>query len=157
MTHLRRPAGRIAAHGIWLLFAAASAAFAALGSDEGSVESDRLRMKAVLRAKTSQAAYTVHEIETPAGVLIHEFISPEGRVFAVSWRGPAKPDLRALLGDSFDRFVSASQARGPGSHHHLQIETPELIVQSGGHMRAMYGRAWLPALVPAGVGVETLE
>ena len=114
-------------------------------------------MKAQLRAKTSQSVYTVHEMQTTDGIVVREFISAQGRVFAVSWRGPSKPDLRALLGDSFDRFVSGTQARGPGSHHHLQVRGPDLVVQSSGHMRAMFGRAWLPQLVPAGLEVETLE
>lgn len=139
------------------LFFPGSHAWAALGADEGSVESDRVKMKAEMRGKTSQRAYTVHEIETPSGILIHEFISESGKVFAVTWRGPSKPDLRSLLGESFEPFIAASQERGAGSHSHLQITRPDLVVHSGGRMRAMFGRAYLPQLVPAGLDVETLE
>ena len=161
MTHHPRSARRIARRISVLaasgLLAAASQAFAALGADEGSVESDRIHMKAELRAKTSQRAFTVHEMQTTDGNIVREFISAQGKVFAVSWRGPSKPDLRALLGDSFDRFVSATQARGPGSHHHLQVRGADLVVQSSGHLRGMFGRAWLPQLVPAGIDVESFE
>lgn len=132
-------------------------ACAALGSDESSIEADRMQMKAQLRAKTSHAAYTVHEIQTPGGTTVREFVSADGKVFAVSWRGPAKPDLRAVLGASFARFVGTPGSRAPGSHHHLRITRTDLVVQSDGHMRALFGRAYLPQLVPAGLSVETLE
>lgn len=140
-----------------LLVGIAPHAYAALGADESSIDHDRMQMKAELRAKTSHAAYTVHEIQTPGGTTVREFVSADGTVFAVTWRGPAKPDLRAVLGDSFANFVAATATRAPGSHHHLRIDRGDLVVRSDGHMRALFGRAYIPTLVPAGVQAEDLE
>jgi hypothetical protein len=44
----------------------------------------------------------------------------------------------------------------PGLHRSLRVALPELIVESGGHLRAYAGRAYLPALVPAGVPAADL-
>jgi hypothetical protein len=38
----------------------------------------------------------------------------------------------------------------------LRVALPGLIVESGGHLRAYAGRAYLPALVPAGVPAADL-
>jgi len=51
---------------------------AALGDTVASVEVDRVQMKAAL--KTSQTAlYTVHEMQTPSGTTVREFVSPGRR------------------------------------------------------------------------------
>ena len=65
-------------------------ALAALGGDATSVEGDRVSLKGALRV-TPTTEYTVHEIQTPAGIVVREFVSPQGRVFAVTWRGRLPP------------------------------------------------------------------
>ena len=148
---------RIALWACVFLSGAAVPALAALGGDETSVETDRTQMKAELRSKTTVAAYTVHEIQTPSGTVVREYLSPEGKVFAVAWRGPTKPDLRSVLGPYFDAHVASANAeRGGGGHHHLQINNPGLVMRSDGQMRALFGRAYVPQLVPAGVPVQAL-
>ena len=72
-------------------------ALAGLGGDATSVETDRVSMKAALRV-TPFVDYEIHEIQTPAGTVIHEYVSAQGKVFAVSWRGTGLPDLSQLLG-----------------------------------------------------------
>jgi hypothetical protein len=131
-----------------LLVAALSApVFAALGGDGASVESDVARMKGALRM-TSTAAFTVHEITTPYGTVVREYVSPADKVFAVSWRGPVIPDLRQVLGGYYGQYLKATDAPNPGAHRHLSIEQPGLVVQSSGHIRAFFGRAWAPDLLP---------
>src|SRR5215475_9542856 len=68
-------------------------ALAALGGDATSVETDRVSMKGALRI-SPLVAYDIHEIQTPSGTVIREYVSAQGKVFAVTWRGPGLPDLR---------------------------------------------------------------
>jgi hypothetical protein len=130
-------------------------AFAALGGDATSVQTDLFKMKGALRI-TSSAAFTVHEITTSNGTVVREYLSPDGKVFAVSWRGPGIPDLRQMLGDYYGQFAQAASAP-QRSHHRLMIEQPGLVVQSSGHMRAFFGRAWAPALLPQNFSVADIN
>jgi len=61
-------------------------AFAALGGDAASVDTDAAKMKGQARA-TAVAGYTVKEITLPSGTLVREYVSAEGKVFAVTWSG----------------------------------------------------------------------
>ncbi|MGH8137744.1 MAG: DUF2844 domain-containing protein [Steroidobacteraceae bacterium] len=119
---------------------------AALGGDVSSVQADRQHIKGQLRV-TAAAGYSVHEIRTPTNTIVREYVSPAGRVFAVSWRGPLLPDLRQTLGAYFAQYQAAAGAPHAG-HRHLSIRQPDLIVHSNGHMRAFSGYAYVPALLP---------
>lgn len=145
--------------GVGLLGWSALPALAALGGDVSSVASDRAQMKAQSRGATSGAGFTVHEIEAPTGTLIREYAAPSGRIFAVSWQGPSKPDLRELFGSYFQQFVDASSAapHGAAARRHFQVRQPDLIVQSSGRMRAFHGRAYVPSLLPPGVAVSDIR
>ena len=140
------------------LFMAALCApvFAALGGDGASVDSDVSRMKGSLRM-TSSAAFTVHEITTPYGTVVREYVSPADKVFAVSWRGPVIPDLRQVLGGYYGQYLQATDAPHAGGHRHLSIEQPGLVVQSSGHMRAFFGRAWAPDLLPQNFSTSAIN
>jgi hypothetical protein len=121
-------------------------ALAALGGDATSVESDRASMKGALRV-TAGIDYAVHEIETSAGIVIREYVSAQGQVFAVSWRGSGIPDLRQMLGSYYAEFAQAS-SQPHYNHHHIAVRTPGVVVESSGRTRAFFGRAWAPALLP---------
>jgi hypothetical protein len=140
-----------------LTIAAPIPALAVLGGDVSSVQADQSQMKAVLRIQTGQS-YTVHELHGQSGMVVKEFISPAGKVFAVSWGGPFVPDLRQLLGTHFEQFSQAAQARvrRPGRAP-LNIQQDGLVVQSGGHMRAFFGKAYLTDMLPAGVDAKTIH
>jgi uncharacterized protein DUF2844 len=123
-------------------------AVAALGGDAASVETDRASLIGASRV-TSSVGYAMHDIQAPGGMVIREYLSPDGKVFAVSWRGQGIPDLQRILGDYYARFAQAKAAMGPHyEHHHLVIRTSGLVVQSRGHTRDFFGRAWVPALLP---------
>lgn len=128
--------------------ASASPAFAALGGDVTSIDADRVSMKGALAAFRTVKGYAVHEITTPSGVHVDEYVTADGKVFAVSWQGPFIPDLRQMLGAYYARYAQAASAAHAGGHRHLRIEQPGLVVESNGRMRAFYGRAWDPALLP---------
>src|SRR5580704_3832847 len=130
---------------------------ASLGGDANSVQADQAKMQGSLRS-TSNNSYTLHEIQTPTGVAVKEYVSASGKVFAVTWQGPVHPDLRQLLGTYFDQFVQAEQAqraqrRGRGP---VQIQEPGLVVQISGHMKAFLGKAYVPQMLPAGVRAEDI-
>ena len=135
---------------------AAAPAFAALGGDATSVQADLARMKGALRI-TSTAGVTVHEITTSYGTVVREYLTPADKVFAISWRGPVIPDLRQMLGSYYGQYEQAASAPHLGGHRHLAIERPGLVVQSGGRMRAFYGRAWAPDLLPQNFSVSAIN
>ena len=137
---------------VCFVFAFGASAFGTLGGNLDSVQSDQARMMAALKSREA-IGYTVHEMRTPAGVVIRQYVSRAGRVFGVAWQGPFMPDMRQLLGAYFPQF-SAAAKRQRESHvgrHLLNIQEPGLVAESNGHMRAYSGRAYDPALLPEGV------
>lgn len=140
-----------------LLLALAGSALAELGGSAETVQADQTRMKASQRI-TAAALYSVHTMQTAAGVTVREYVSTGGIVFAVTWQGPAKPDLQQLLGTYFQTFSdAAAAARGGRSRGPLRVAQPGLVVQSGGHMRAFRGRAYVPDLIPDGVSLDEIQ
>ena len=129
--------------------------FAALGGKADTVQQDQAGLNATLHS-TDLQKFTVHELQLPSGSLAREYAAPDGTVFAVAWEGPTHPNLRQLLGESFDPYVAAAKAQHAGRGP-LSIMQPGLVVQSGGHMRAFRGRAYLPQLLPAGVTPDDIR
>ena len=129
---------------------------AALGEPETSVQTEAARLRGSIKV-TPHANYKLHEIQLPSGTLVREFAGSDGKVFAVAWSGPAVPNLRELLGQYFDNYVTAAKAEHSGGHHHLQIRESNLVVLAGGHMRAFSGLAYLPQALPSGVSAGDLH
>jgi hypothetical protein len=130
---------------------------AALGGDAASVRSDTDEMHGVVHSTLLQY-YDVHEITTDSGMRVREFLTRNGIVFAVTWSGPAMPDLQRLLGTNFAVYTKAlTELNQSGLHRSLRIASSELVVESGGHLRAYVGRAYLPALIPAGTSTADLR
>jgi hypothetical protein len=121
-------------------------ALAGLGGDATSVEADRASMKAELRV-TPFVGYNVHEM-TARGMVIHEYVSLQGKVFAVTWHGSGLPDLAQLLGP-YSAQLAQAQPSPRYNHHHVRFETPEgVVMESDAYLRSRSGRAWVPALFP---------
>jgi hypothetical protein len=129
-------------------------AYAALGQNASTIGTDQMVMHAVSHSATSQAAYTVHLLTMPSGTLLREYVAPGGTVFGVAWQGPTLPDLKTTLGASFDQYVSATATRRGTP---LAVSNSDLVVFSGGHLRAFAGHAYLPQAVPAGVDVNVIQ
>jgi hypothetical protein len=133
----------------------APVAVAALGEADSRLDGDAVALRATL-TRQPRDFYTVHELVTPEGTRVREFAVPGGAVFAVSWAGPFRPDLRPLLGAQYAGYQAAP--RLPGSTRtQMAIDHQGLRVRSGGHMHAFRGIAWLPALLPAGVDPGALQ
>jgi hypothetical protein len=79
-------------------------------------------------------------------------------VFAVSWRGQGRPDLRQLLGEHFATFQAdtarSTQARSKAPP---RLERPDLVVHLSGHPGAFWGHAFIPAALPAGFSAAQFQ
>jgi hypothetical protein len=131
---------------------------ASLGGDLSSIRDDQAKMQGTLRT-TSNDSYNVNEIQTLAGVVVREYISPSGNVFGVAWQGRSHPDLRQVFGAYYDQYVQAVQAQRAQRRGHgpILIQQPGLVVQIGGHMRSLTGTAYLPQSLPAGFRSEEIR
>ncbi len=132
------------------LAAIPATALATLGQDETSAASDRVQLRAK-HAVRPAAGYAIDELQLPSGTTVREFISPEGKVFAVAWQGPVLPDLRQILGDAtFQRYTNRELSPRISRSHRV-VQQPDLVIHSSGRVRAFRGMAYVPALLPAGV------
>lgn len=137
--------------------------FAALGGDASSVQADSVHMQASLRttqaAAAQGAAYTVHELRSPSGVVVREYAAASGKVFGVAWQGPWLPDLHQLLGSYFEAYQQAMQARDAGraGRRPVHIEIPGLVVTLSGHLRSYTGQAFVPENLPQGMSAEEVK
>jgi hypothetical protein len=152
--------------GVWLTAAAVltialtSPAFAALGGNASSVQTDQAHMKATAQIRMApNGAYSVHELQSPYKTVVREFISSDGRVFGVAWQGPFIPNMQQILGTYFQQYsAAAKEAKSKyAGRRPMNIQQPGLVVQTSGHMRAYWGRAYVPDMVPQGVSAEEIR
>lgn len=145
---------------IWAIagpFALSSSAVAGLGAKAPSIQLDRAQLGASLHAMP-QGKRTTYAMALPNGAAVREFANAAGAVFAVTWSGPGKPDLRALLGSHFPALQAASRVRDPRFRRvPPQIHQSNLVIQTGGHMGYFWGMAYIPSLAPAGFSVADLK
>jgi hypothetical protein len=142
-----------------ILIALPSIAFAALGGRVASVDTDRIRVEGALMRIVQNDTYALHEIRSASGTMIREYVNPTGAVFAVAWDGPWLPDLRQVLGDHFARYQAVMQRRQRSrtARGAVLIDEPGLVVQMSGRPRAFKGRAYLPALLPPGLQLDSIR
>lgn len=113
-------------------------------------------LRAAASVAMSSPSYTVHESTNTDGVTVREYASAANVVFAVTWQGPTRPDMRALLGSYFPNFIAAGQSRARGTGPLIGREG-DLQIESVGHQGAFAGRAYVPRLVPATLKAEDLQ
>ena len=130
-----------------LLLAYAGASHAALGGAPEQFDAPTTLAPSVSAAGTS---YLRRDTTLATGTQVSEYVSQSGVVFAVTWDGPLLPDLKALLGKYFDTMVAESAKAPRAGRARLGVNLPEVVINSGGHMRAFEGSAWIPAQFPAG-------
>lgn len=82
---------------------------------------------------------------TSTNVTVKTYVNAAGVVFAVSWQGPVKPDLQALLGPYFAAYAAHPTISGMAS-----VRSGDLVVYSTGFMRHFTGYAYLKSQTPAG-------
>jgi hypothetical protein len=130
-----------------LLLLGSARAWAVLGEPRSSVESDHAYFRGNL-VQLPRQGYELHQINAPDGTVIREYVSPGGSVFGVAWEGPVMPNLSQLLGSYLGDFQQAAQSPH-GRRAPLVVHTDRVVIESGGHMRAFHGRAYVPNLVPS--------
>jgi hypothetical protein len=104
----------------------------------------------------STASYSVYESRDTDGITVREYALPNNVVFAVSWQGPVRPDMNALLGSYFPNFVAAGRDGSHGTGALIQRHG-ELQIQSAGHAGHFFGTAYLPRLMPADLRANNLQ
>ncbi len=135
------------------LCAVATSAWAGLG--ERQIEVDAVRQSQAARSSPAGAPYTALSYELASGTRVQAWRAPDGSIFAVGWDGPFLPDLRRLLGPHFGLLERQAPA-GAGPAAHVLVGDGTAIVESSGRLGAFSGRAWLPALLPAGLDPRAL-
>ncbi|HYS67255.1 MAG TPA: DUF2844 domain-containing protein [Paraburkholderia sp.] len=98
----------------------------------------------------SAASYTMRQSVDANGVTVREYVLPGNVVFAVTWDGPIRPDMTALLGSYFPNYVSAGQSRARGTGP-LVDGNDDFRIESAGRLGHFFGMAYLPRLMPASV------
>ena len=139
---------------LFLNISIALVAHAALHGNEQSVLDDLSLSNATLGTEALNG-YTVLTLNLPSGTKVKEYLSANGQVFAVSWRGPLLPYFELILGKHIKEYRDAfnsNSGRGP-----LVYRQPELIIESAGHIRAFSGRAYIPPLLPQGLRPEDIK
>jgi hypothetical protein len=139
-----------------LLAALATPALASLGGSVTAVPGEAVRMKAAVSV-AGHDNYSVHEMTTPQGTVVREYVGPGGTVFAVSWHGPFNPDLQSLFGNYYQQYLQASAIYPSHNHRAQVINEPGLVVQRSGRMRAFSGRAWIPSMLPQNVSAADIK
>ena len=104
----------------------------------------------------SAAPYSVRQSVDANGVTIREYVLSANVVFAVTWDGPVRPNMRALLGSYFANYVASGQGGVRGSGPLIE-GNDDFRIESAGRLGNFSGMAWLPRLLPAGVRPGDLE
>jgi len=134
----------------------AAPSWAVLGAYESSVSLDTQFMLGEDRV-TSAQGNKFHQITSPTGAVVTEYISPEGKVFGISWRAPVIPNLEKLLGSYITPVQQAAQAQTRRRGGPFIVRASDLVFVSGGHMRGFHGSAYVPSLLPRNVSAEVVR
>ena len=67
------------------------------------------------------------------------------------------PDLAPILGSYLDDFTGAMPQGKGARRRDTRVEGAKVVVIKGGHMRAVHGKAYLPALLPAEVTADDIK
>jgi hypothetical protein len=133
-------------------------AWATLGQSATSVEVDRAKLNGKHQHR-GELGYSVNTIKV-AGMEIMEYVSSDDVVFAVVWKGTGVPDLKLLLGEYYEEYrqeVDAARNRSPRVREPFKMKSNRLVVERAGHSRSLWGRAYLPSHLPAGIKPEDIQ
>ena len=81
-------------------------------------------------------------------------------MFAVKWSGPSQPDLMALYGSYFNDYANAqahAASSGMIGSGRVEANTGAVVIRHSGHIGAMRGFAYIPALLPSGFDISVLS
>jgi hypothetical protein len=112
-------------------------------------------------SSAASAAYSVNTVTLASGTVVREYVdTSRNQVFGVVWQGPRMPNLRDVLGASYNTFTTpTNDDTGPkfmGLSSRV-LRSPSLVVLSQGHLGMFSGKAYLPASLPAGVTASDIQ
>jgi len=134
----------------------ATVAIAATGTSSPSNTADAT---APVLHQAANGAVRWQESTDANQISVRQYVSSSGQVYAVSWDGPAMPDVAVLLGTWFDRYRQEASAALPNATglHSSRVSGSDLMVETAVRLRNFNGRAWLPNALPAGVTAADIE
>ena len=147
---------------IFLLFSIQNTVFAALGESLASIEADSKQHAAkksimIRSVQKPGGEFQVHQYAVQA-MAIREFVNAQGKVFAIAWQGNHSPRMEVLLGNYFQEY---SNQLGSNPFRHGEgkrfIQTANLKVVRGGHVRALRGQMIATQLVPSGIDLNEIQ
>ncbi|HWU48315.1 MAG TPA: DUF2844 domain-containing protein [Asticcacaulis sp.] len=133
-------------------------AHAELGQPASSVDLDQRRLAPRIMSVHAVGAANRHDMALGNGGAVREFTNADGTVFAVSWTGPRRPDLRQLFGSVyFQRFQADNVQTGHIRMRRALASThADFVVRTGGVSSAQWGYAILPQATPNGFDMRQL-
>jgi len=131
-------------------------AIAATGTSSSSNPADAT---APVLHQAANSAVRWQELTDANQIRVRQYVSSSGQVYAVSWDGPAMPDVAVLLGTWFDRYRQEASAALPNASglHSSRVSSSDLMVETAVRLRDFSGRAWLPSALPAGITAADIE
>jgi hypothetical protein len=90
------------------------------------------------------------------GSRVRQYVTGNGRIFAVTWSTLYKPDLSKLLGSSFPEYRHAANesARHGGIQRNFRLNGDDLVLQSSGHLNVYHGYAYRRSMMPKGMDLQ---
>ncbi len=138
------------------LLGVASQAQAELGGRGASVDADRVKLRATM-SRSAEHGRTIHQLAAGDGTVTREFTTTDGTIFAVSWSGPQRPNLKQLFGDYYPRFQAVNAQTGKARMRRaMAVNDIDFVVQTGGRPGAFWGYAFLRSRVPSDFNMSTL-
>ena len=130
---------------------------ATLGGDTASVKADEQALAASDAGTVSFNHYSVQTFLVGT-LLVKEYISLDGTVFAIAWEGRRHPSFKILLGTYFSDFqksrVKSKKLHTRGAH---SLKGTKITVETWGNMRKLQGHAYLPSLLPQDVSADEIQ
>jgi hypothetical protein len=151
--------GKLVATLTLLTVMAASGAQGELGGTMQSVRQDAEHENGTLVSIVG-GAYTIATIatnETPPQLTIRQYLSGTGQVFGVAWQGNRHPNTLLLLGPY---AITPDTPLLPGSVQQPRFSrrmTEQVVVEVGGTVGNVWGRAYAPSLLPAGISPDAIK
>jgi hypothetical protein len=157
-------------HNPWLIIAlrpmialcaitTAAMAHAQLGTTIAMVSGNLANTPDVVIHQADNPAVQWNESTDTSQIRVRQYVSAAGQVYAISWNGPAAPDLTALLGAWSGIYRQEALAALPTapSLHASRVDRSDVVVETAVRLRSFSGRAWLPGAIPAGVLLTDIQ
>jgi len=147
---------------VFASFAGGGHAWAGLGEDRSMLEKDKKHLgythQSQLNLTASHKPYTVDQLSL-GNESVMEYHTLDGVCFAVTWVGSVQPEISSLLGKYSDEHAKALTNRPTNklSRRFGRVESANITVERFGVANHFSGRAYVPALIPAGVSLDEIH